>query len=493
MKAFASPSHYSLILARPPHPGLSTSHEYMGTPRGEREQEQGGRGLLSNARRRGYLAAVVRDSSNRASNTLRQATDMTTLPLYLLAFGLITVALGCASPSQSVRTPGTKNGSAPAAHGSLPLITGADQTEKYVPQLKGKRVAMLVNQTSTVGDKPSVDVLLASGVAVVKVFGPEHGFRGNASNGTPVADEVDEKTGLPVISLYGKKREPSADDLSDVDVIIYDVQDVGVRFYTKINTLRDVMESCAEHGVELMVLDRPNPHGYLVDGPILDMKHKSGIGQFPIPIAHGMTIGEFAQMLNGEGWLEGGRRCKLNIIKLANYHHDMPYVSPVNPSPNLNTPQGVMLYPSTCLFEGTILNHGRGTHTPFTVMGAPALKGIYAFSYTPVGIPGMAEDPVHQNEVCYGLDLRGYDVEQLRRSRQINLSWIKELYAAYPDKARFFDQSYHKQIGNIDKLSGRTEFKQQIIDGVSEAEIRKTWEPGLTAFKATRQKYLLYP
>jgi uncharacterized protein YbbC (DUF1343 family) len=278
-----------------------------------------------------------------------------------------------------------------------------------------------------------------------------------------------------------------------VDVLVFDVQDVGVRFYTKINTLRDVMEACAEHGVELMVLDRPNPHGYMVDGPILDMKLKSGIGQFPIPIAHGMTIGEFARMINGEGWLEGSRTCKLKVVPLANYTHDTPYVLPVSPSPNLNTPQSVMLYPSTCLFEGTILNHGRGTRTPFAVIGAPALKDIYSFAYTPVSIPGMAEDPVHQDQACYGLDLRNYDVEQLRKARRINLAWIKELYAAYPDKARFFDQSYHKQIGNIDKLAGTTEFKRQIIAGMSEDEIRKTWEPGLAAFREKRKKYLLYP
>ena len=420
---------------------------------------------------------------------------MTTLPLYLLILGMITVAMGCASPSQSAHASGATKGSASAGNGAVPLITGADQTDKYVPQLKGKRVGMVVNQTSIIGDKPSLDVLLAAGVRVVKVFGPEHGFRGNASNGTVVSDEIDPKTGVPIISLYGKKRKPTAGDLSDVDVLIYDIQDMGVRFYTNINTLRDVMDACAENGVELMLLDRPNPHGYLIDGPILDMANQSGIGQFPIPIAHGMTVGEFAQMINGEGWLlnTAGKKCKLNIVKIANYHHDMPYVLPVNPSPNLNTPQGVMLYPSTCLFEGTILNHGRGTRMPFTVMGAPALKGVYAFSYTPVSLPGMAEDPVHQDQVCYGLDLRGYDVEELRRKRQINLSWMKELYAAYPDKARFFDRSYHKQIGNIDRLSGRTEFKEQIIAGLSEEEIRKTWEPGLTAFKAKRQKYLLYP
>jgi uncharacterized protein YbbC (DUF1343 family) len=409
-----------------------------------------------------------------------------TLSLLMLLFTSLSCSSGGGFASKDSASQGKKGPT---------LITGADQTEKYVPSLKGNRVAMVVNPTSIIGDKPSVDVLLASGVRVVKIFGPEHGFRGNASNGTAVADEIDAKTGVPIISLYGKKRKPTAEDLSDVDVLIYDIQDMGVRFYTNINTLRDVMDACAENNIELMLLDRPNPHGYLIDGPILEEKHKSGIGQFPIPIAHGMTIGEFAQMINGESWLlnTAGKKCKLNIVKIANYHHDMPYVLPVNPSPNLNTPQGVMLYPSTCLFEGTILNHGRGTQMPFTVMGAPALKGIYAFSYTPVSIPGMAEDPVHQNEVCYGLDLRKVDVEQLRKKRQINLSWMKELYAAYPDKARFFDRSYHRQIGNIDRLSGRSEFKQQIIDGASEEEIRKTWEPGLAAYKEMRKKYLLYP
>jgi uncharacterized protein YbbC (DUF1343 family) len=332
----------------------------------------------------------------------------------------------------------------------------------------------------------------------VKIFGPEHGFRGNASNGTPVADEIDPQTKIPIISLYGAKRKPSKKDMTGVDIVIYDLQDMGVRFYTNANTMRDVMDACAENDIELLLLDRPNPHGYMIDGPILDMNLKSGVGQFAVPIAHGMTVGEFAQMINGEGWLENAvrgvrKKCKLTIIPVANYTHDTPYVLPVKPSPNLNTQQAVMLYPSMCLFEGTILNYGRGTKFPFTVIGAPALKGKYEFSYTPVSIPGMAEDPVHQDEVCYGLDLRNYDVEQLRRSRQINLSWIKELYAAYPDKEMFFKRGFHRQIGNIDKLAGTAKFKQQIIAGVSEEEIRKSWEPGLTAFKAMREKYLLYP
>jgi uncharacterized protein YbbC (DUF1343 family) len=372
-------------------------------------------------------------------------------------------------------------------------ITGADQTDQYVPYLQGKRVAIVGNPSSLIHGQHSLDVLLAMHVNVVKCFGPEHGFRGQASNGAPVGDEIDPKTGIPLISLYGKKRMPDAKDMSDVDVMIYDIQDVGARFYTNINVLRNVMQACADHDKELVILDRPNPHAYMVDGPILDMKLKSGVGQFPIPIAHGMTTAEFAQMINGEGWLENHAQCKLRIVKIANYAHDTPYVLPVPPSPNLNTQQAVMLYPSLCLFEGTIINLGRGTQMPFCVLGAPSLKGKYDFSYTPVSIAGMSENPLHKDQVCYGLDLRQYDVEQLRHSRQINLSWMIELYKAYPDKARFFDQSYSKAIGSIDKLAGTTQFKKQIAAGMSEEEIRKTWEPGLIAFRKTREKYLLYP
>ena len=416
--------------------------------------------------------------------------------LSYISFGLLTLTLGCSSCSKSSSS-GTTSGTGPnsTANSAKPgLITAADQTEKYVPYLQGKRVGMVVNQTSIIGKKSSVDSLQALGVLIVKVFGPEHGFRGNASNGTHVGDEVDEKTGIPTISLYGRKRKPSQEDMADLDILIYDIQDVGVRFYTNINTLRDVMEACAEHNVELMVLDRPNPHGYMVDGPILDEKYYSGIGQFPIPIAHGLTVGEFAQMVNGEGWMANDLKLeKLTIIPIANYHHDMPYVLPVQPSPNLNTPQSVMLYPSTCLFEGTILNHGRGTYFPFTVLGAPAFKGIYEFSYTPIGIPGMSETPLHMNQVCYGLDLRNYDVEQLRKKRQINLSWMIELYNAYPDKEKFFDSSYSNQMGVIERLAGVADFRQQIMEGVSEKEIRKTWEPGLAEYKKMRKKYLLYP
>jgi len=373
------------------------------------------------------------------------------------------------------------------------IQTGADQTEKYISFLQNKRVAILANQTTVIGKKHLVDSLMSRGIKIVKVFGPEHGFRGNASNGAKVADEKDQATGIKIISLYGPKRKPSAEDLSDVDVMIFDIQDVGCRFYTYINVLREVMESCADNNKELMILDRPNPNGYLVDGPVLDMRYKSGIGQYPIPISHGMTIGEFAQMINGEGWMPAKKTCKLKIIPVSGYKHDMVYKLPVNPSPNLNTQQSIMLYPSTCLFEGTYLNHGRGTYFPFTIFGSPSLKNKYDFSYTPVGIPGMSETPLYMNEVCYGLDLRNYDINKLRTSGRINIQWMIDLYNAFPDKSKFFDRSLSKQIGNIDGLSGTAEFKNQIIAGKSVKEIQDSWEPGLSAYKTMRKKYLLYP
>lgn len=375
---------------------------------------------------------------------------------------------------------------------SAKILTGADQPEKYLPYLKGKRVAILANPTSIVGDKHLVDFLLANGIKVVKVFGPEHGFRGNASAGVKVGNEKDPATGIPIISLYGSKRRPTAQDLADVDLLIYDVQDVGVRFYTNINALREFMHSAAEFNKELLILDRPNPNGYLLDGPILDMSLRSGIGQFPIPISHGMTIAEFAQMINGERWVPGGRKAKLKIIKIANYDREMEYVLPVNPSPNLNTRQSIMLYPSTCLFEGTRLNHGRGTYSPFAVFGSPLLKGIYGFSYTPTGIRGMAETPLYMNDVVYGLDLRNFDTSELRRSKKLNLKWMIELYNAYPDKKNFFNRSMSKEIGDINKLAGTFEFKEQIIAGKSEDEIRATWQPGLANFRKMRKNYLLY-
>ena len=371
------------------------------------------------------------------------------------------------------------------------IVTGADQTQLYIHYLKGKRIGMLVNQTSIIGDKLSVDSLLSLGINIKTVFGPEHGFRGNASNGAVVDDEEDTKTGLKVISLYGKKRKPSKEDLAEIDVMVFDLQDVGCRFYTNINTLADVMEACAENDKELVILDRPNPNAY-VDGPVLDMSLKSGIGKFPIPITHGLTLGEFAHMLNGEGWLQNKVKCKIKVIKIANYDHQMAYTLPVKPSPNLNTQQSVLLYPSLCLFEGTIINYGRGTYMPFTVLGNPDLND-YSFSFKPVSIPGMSEAPLHQDRTCYGIDLRNFDTQTLHKNGKLNLSWVVEMYKAYPHKEKFFDFTQSKAMGDFDKLAGTRELKQQIIDGVSDAEIRKSWEPRLTEYKTMSKKYLLYP
>jgi uncharacterized protein YbbC (DUF1343 family) len=373
------------------------------------------------------------------------------------------------------------------------LLTGADQLDQYLPLLKGKRVAMLANPTSIIGKTHLVDSLKSLGINIVKVFGPEHGFRGNASAGATVSDEVDARTKIPIISLYGKKNKPTKEDLADVDILIYDLQDVGCRFYTNINALVRLMEACQESGKQLLILDRPNPNGYLIDGPILDMQFKSGIGMFPLPMSHGLTVAEFAQMANGEGWLTNKVKCDLKIVKVSNYTHDTPYTLPVSPSPNLNTQQAVLLYPSTCMFEGTYLNLGRGTYFPFTVLGSPELKGIYSFSFTPTSIKGMAETPLHMNQVCYGLDLRNYDVNKLRQSGKINLEWIMELYKAYPFKEKFFDSKLSKEMGTIERLIGVAAFRQQIIDRKSEAEIRASWEPGLSEYKKMRVKYLLYP
>ncbi len=412
---------------------------------------------------------------------------MKTLNAYFLVLSLIFMVLNSYGNSTGKRQVDNKTSQIQSG-----IMTGAEQTGKYLSLLDGKRIAVVANQTSVIGKVTLVDSLRSLGVKIVKIFGPEHGFRGTASAGAVVADSIDARTGIPEISLYGKKSKPSKEDLSDVDLVIFDIQDVGARFYTYINLLARVMESCAENNKELLILDRPNPNGFSVDGPILDMKLKSGIGMFPIPITHGMTIGELARMYNGEGWLTNQVKCKITIIPVANYTHSMEYVLPISPSPNLNTQQSILLYPSLCLFEGTIISQGRGTHFPFTVLGNPDLKGKYKFSFTPVSIKGMSETPLHQDKVCYGLDLRKFDTSGYQKSGKIILKWLIEMYKAYPYKEKFFDNKQSNQMGNFDKLAGTTRLKQQIISGMSEKEIRESWEPGLTDFKKIRGKYLLY-
>ncbi len=369
------------------------------------------------------------------------------------------------------------------------IIPGADQTSLYIDYLKGKNIGMAINQTSVIGDKltPTLDSLLRLGIAVKKIFGPEHGFRGNASNGAAVNSDTDAVTGLPVISLYGNKHyKPTPEDLRGLDLMIFDIQDVGARFYTYLSTLQYVMEACAENNVELMVLDRPNPNGFYVDGPVLDTAYRSFVGLNPIPIVYGLTIAEYAQMINGEGWLKNHVKCKLDIVKIANYTHNAICKLPVTPSPNLNTDESILLYPSVCLFEGTTLSLGRGTLSPFLQIGDPRLAGKYTYSFIPESIPGMSEYPPQKGKICYGINLKDYNTDSLRTTGTLNLSWLIELYRAFPDKQHFFN-------GYFTKLAGTDELRKQIEVGESEDEIRKSWEPALSKYKEMREKYLLYP
>lgn len=359
------------------------------------------------------------------------------------------------------------------------IITGADQMDEVVSKLRDKRVALVVNHTSLVGKRHLTDTLLKSGIAVKKIFAPEHGFRGEAEAGETIKDGRDTQTGLPVISLYGNLKKPTPDMLQDIDIVVFDIQDVGARFYTYISTMHYVMEACAENNRKLIILDRPNPNGHYVDGPILEPEFKSFVGMHPIPIVHGMTVGELARMINGEGWLEGRQQCALEVIPVKNWTHNTPYSLPVRPSPNLPNDQAVALYPSICLFEGTVISVGRGTLTPFQVIGHPDLKNM-PYQFTPVTIKGMASNPPHENKVCYGIDLR-----QVKVKPALDLSYLITMYKAFPEKEKFFNSYF-------EKLSGTRSLRNQIMQGLSEEEIRKSWEEGLNKFREIRKKYLLY-
>ncbi len=360
------------------------------------------------------------------------------------------------------------------------LVLGAEQLPELTTLLKGKHVGLVVNNTALVGKTHLADTLKNLGVNLVRIFGPEHGFRGDAADGELVKDSIDHKTGVLVISLYGKNKKATPAHLKGLDIIVFDIQDVGARFYTYISTLHYLMEACAENGKKLVVLDRPNPNGSYVDGPILEPELKSFVGMHPIPITHGMTIGEYALMINGEGWLEGGVKCELEIIKMKNWKHDDDYSLPVKPSPNLPNDQAIRLYPSICLFEGTKISLGRGTQMPFLILGSPELKDM-PFQFTPVPIKGMSLEPPLKNQLCYGIDLRDVPV-----ARKVDLKYVLMFYNLYPDKEKFFTAYF-------DTLAGTTKLKQQIKDGLTEEQIRASWKPGLDAFKAKRAKYLLYP
>lgn len=359
------------------------------------------------------------------------------------------------------------------------VITGAMQLDVLLPMLTSKKVGIVVNHTSLVGKTHLADTLLKRNVNLIKIYAPEHGFRGTADAGEEIKDGVDSKTNLPVVSLYGSNKKPTAEQLADIDVVIFDIQDVGVRFYTYISTLHYVMEACAENNKKLIVLDRPNPNGHYVDGPILEKEFKSFVGMHPIPIVHGMTIGELARMINGEGWLEGSRTCNLEIVPVKNWKHADPFSLPVKPSPNLPNDQAIALYPSTCLFEGTVISLGRGTQMPFQIIGHPDLKNM-PFQFTPVSIDGMSKNPPLENKLCYGLDLREVNVKS-----QLDLSYLISFYRAFPDKDKFFNNYF-------EKLAGTAKLREQIRQGLDEGQIRESWKEGLKSYNQIRKNYLLY-
>ncbi len=366
------------------------------------------------------------------------------------------------------------------------IIVGAAQTNLYLLDLQNKKVALVVNPTSIIGKLHVVDSLLKLHINIVKIFAPEHGFRGDADAGEELKNDVDAKTNLPIISLYGNHKKPTVADLQDVDVIVFDIQDVGARFYTYISTLHLVMQAAAENEKQFIILDRPNPNGHFVDGPILESKNKSFVGMHPVPVAHGMTIGEYAQMLNGENWLdENGKHlhCNLKIIACKNYNHHTFYRLPVKPSPNLPNMKSIYLYPSLCFFEGTCISLGRGTDKPFEQFGNPALKN-YSYFFTPKSVSG-AKNPPCLNEKCFGKNLSLIAMDSLQRLSKIDLGYLIEAYKNFEPKEKFFNNFFIS-------LAGTEKLRQQIEQGLNADEIRASWQHDLIAFKKMRQKYLLY-
>lgn len=374
-----------------------------------------------------------------------------------------------------------------------PITPAAERIDTYLPLLKNKRVAVFANNTSMVDDVHLVDTLSRLGVDIKKIFAPEHGFRGTADAGEKVGNSKDPSTGIAIVSLYGSKRKPAAADLTDVDVIVFDIQDVGVRFYTYISSLEYLAEACIEHNKQLIVLDRPNPNGFYVDGPVRQDGFKSFLGMQKIPVVYGMTIGEYAMMLKGEKWIDSTIRKKsandlnLKVIPCGNYTHSSKYILPVKPSPNLPDMASIYLYPSTCFFEGTVLSEGRATERPFQLIGHPKLPDTL-FSFTPRPREGAMSTKL-LNQLCYGWDLGGSNEEVLKKiNGRLQFKWMREAYRLFPGKDTFF----LNKGKNFDRLAGNSELRPQIVKGLSDDEIRKSWKPELDKFRAIRRKYLLY-
>ena len=397
--------------------------------------------------------------------------------LFSLISGLFLMSWS-GSAAQVAKSSGEKDG-------KKAILPGAYNMDEYLPLLKDKRVASVINQTSKVGQQLLLDTLLKRKVNVKKIMVPEHGFRGTADAGAHVKNDVDEKTGLPVISLYGNNKKPKKEQLKDIDVVIFDLQDVGVRFYTYISTLEYLLEACAENEKQLIVLDRPNPNGYYVDGPVLEKSQKSFVGMQSIPVVHGMTVGEYAKMLVGEKWIEDGGKLDMKVITCSNYDHTKRYYLPVAPSPNLRTMEAIYLYPSICFFEGTVVSLGRGTDKPFQQWGHPAFKGKSDYSFIPRSTTGASKPPL-EGKQCYGeLVATNPDKAYKLVDGKLNLSWLIKAYQWYPEKEKFF-------IDYFNKLAGTKELRKQIEDGMTAEDIAATWQKDVSAFKTIRKKYLLY-
>ncbi len=367
---------------------------------------------------------------------------------------------------------------------TIPIVMGAEQYEKYFPLLENKRVGLVVNQSSLVKNEHLLDFLLEKGIKVQKIFAPEHGFRGNIDRGKHINNELDEKTGLPIVSMYGKNRRPTDEQMADIDVLIFDIQDAGARFFTYISSMHEAMEACAKNNVPFIVLDRPNPLGDYVDGPVRKEGFKSFVGMHPIPIVHGLTVGELAKMINGEKWLEDGRVCDLTVIPMKNYKHSMHYSLPVKPSPNLPNDLSIRLYPSLCFFEATEVSVGRGTKFPFQVVAYPD-PDFGDSLFIPHDIPGMQMDPIQEGKVCYGIDLRKANPDTVFFTLKYLINFaekFKEKGDTLVTKVRWFNL-----------LAGNDELLKQINNGLSEKEIKASWKPELDKYKAMRKKYLLYP
>jgi uncharacterized protein YbbC (DUF1343 family) len=430
---------------------------------------------------------LVKIKPIRTANKINTVLLFLLLTLLLGACGISSTKNESPSETQIIETSPDKNAESirmesEKGHLLKGPILGIDRLHLFIDSLTGKSIAVVGNQTSVVGSTHLVDTLLALKLQVKKVFAPEHGFRGEADAGEKVYSSIDDKTGLPLISLYGQNKKPRPDQLSDVDIIIYDIQDVGVRFYTYISTLHYVMEACAENGKQLVVLDRPNPNGHYIDGPVREKEHKSFVGMHPVPIVYGMTIGEYASMINGEKWLNDSLVCKLWVIPCKNYTHKTKYVLPVSPSPNLRSETAIALYPSLCLFEATTVSIGRGTDKPFEVFGHPKFPPA-DFSFTPVSSLG-AKRPLYENKRCYGFDLTE---STTKRKYEINLNFVIQAKELLGDSTLFIDQ-----VGFFNRLAGTSELLKQIYAGWTPKEIRATWQPGIQEFKRIRSKYLLY-